>query len=67
MPVQPRQPNGTTFDLGHYEQMQINLLFAFTLDDAGLSNELDLETLASLRSIFQAPGTISVTRQEQDQ
>lgn len=62
---QPRQPNGQTFDLGHYEQMQINLLFAFVLDDAGLASELDLEVLASLRPIFNAHGTVSVTRQEQ--
>lgn len=59
-----RQPEASVkvFELGHYEQMQIDLMFAQVLDDGSI--KLDLNTLDSLRSMFASHATVTVIRKE---
>lgn len=67
MSADRREPESTveTYELGHYEQMQLSLALAWVTDPDEPPQEPDLETLRSLAHIFQPFGTITITRKVQ--
>lgn len=66
-PPAPRTPedNIKVFEIGHYEQMQVAIAFDMITDLEPLDG-LDVDVIRALRHIFDAYGTITIIRTNQE-